>query len=61
VLLGEQPFTPIPEQSTKLIKDTLFQECILDSERVGELAETLEKLDGNAGAIALAIAEVCLK
>jgi mediator of RNA polymerase II transcription subunit 5 len=57
-LLGEQPFTPVPDPATRYVKETLVEECSSDSERIGQLIEELEKLDGNAGAISNTIAEV---
>jgi mediator of RNA polymerase II transcription subunit 5 len=57
-LLGEQPFSTIPDPTKRLVKEVLVEECSSDSEKHKELVEGLEKLDGNAGAISLALAEV---
>jgi mediator of RNA polymerase II transcription subunit 5 len=57
-LLEEQPFTAVPDSSSRYVKDMLVEECTSDSERIGQLVDDLEKLDGNAGAICLAITEV---
>jgi mediator of RNA polymerase II transcription subunit 5 len=57
-LLGEAPFSPPPEPSSRLVKENLYQQCTADSERITELVEQLEKLDGNAGAISAAIQQV---
>jgi mediator of RNA polymerase II transcription subunit 5 len=57
-LLGEAPFSPPPEPSSRLVKDDLYQQCAADSERITELIEQLEKLDGNAGAISTAVLQV---
>lgn len=57
-LLGEAPFSPPPEPSSRLAKDDLYQQCAADSERITELIEQLEKLDGNAGAISAVILQV---
>jgi mediator of RNA polymerase II transcription subunit 5 len=57
-LLGEQPFVAIPDSSSRYLKHILVEECTADSDRIGQLIDDLEKLDGNAGAICLAITEV---
>jgi mediator of RNA polymerase II transcription subunit 5 len=57
-LLGEAPFSPPPDPASMLVKETLYQQCTADSERITELAEQLEKLDGNAGAISATIQQV---
>jgi mediator of RNA polymerase II transcription subunit 5 len=57
-LLGEAPFSPPPEPSSRLAKDDLYRQCAADSERITELVEQLEKLDGNAGAISAAMQQV---
>jgi mediator of RNA polymerase II transcription subunit 5 len=57
-LLGEAPFRPPPEPSSRLVKEDLYQQCAADSERITELVEQLEKLDGNARAISAAMQQV---
>jgi mediator of RNA polymerase II transcription subunit 5 len=57
-LLGEAPFTSPPKPASRYTKESLVEQCSSDSERIGQLIEELEKLDGNAGAISLTVTEV---
>jgi mediator of RNA polymerase II transcription subunit 5 len=57
-LLGESPFTSPPKPASRYAKESLVEQCSSDSERIGQLIEQLEKLDGNAGAISLTVTEV---
>lgn len=41
-------------------KQDLVQQCLSDSERAEGLISELENMDGNAGAVSQAIAEVCI-
>lgn len=41
-------------------KQDLVEQCLSDSERAEGLISELENMDGNAGAVSQAIAEVCI-
>jgi mediator of RNA polymerase II transcription subunit 5 len=56
-LLGEAPMQGPPE--TKYDKRTLLDQCKNNFDKVSLYIDELENLDGNAGAIVGAIAEVC--
>jgi mediator of RNA polymerase II transcription subunit 5 len=58
-LLGEPTLSTVPNPSSRYTKDTLVEQCNNDSERAVQLVDELEKLDGNGGAISLAMVEVC--
>jgi mediator of RNA polymerase II transcription subunit 5 len=57
-LLGEPPLSSPPNPLSRYAKETLIDECASDTERAVQLVDELEKLDGNGGAISLALAEV---
>lgn len=56
-LLGESTFDTPPLPSSRLHKDALVQQCATEAGKVVQLVAQLEKLDGNAGAIAGAVVE----
>jgi mediator of RNA polymerase II transcription subunit 5 len=59
-LLGEQPtFSQPPDPSARYIKETLMEQANSDPDKITQLIEQLDKLNGNAGAISWAIVEVC--
>lgn len=58
-LLGESLLSSPPDPSSRYTKEVLVDQCGSDSDRAIQLVDELEKLDGNGGAISLAIAEVC--
>ena len=58
-LLGEAPtFSQPPEPSARYMKETLVDQCVSDPERIFQLVDELDKMNGNAGAISLATVEV---
>jgi mediator of RNA polymerase II transcription subunit 5 len=57
-LLEEDPLESPPNPSSRYIKENLIEQCSNDSERIVQLVEELEKLDGNAGVISLTVTEV---
>jgi mediator of RNA polymerase II transcription subunit 5 len=57
-LLGESTFDSPPSPQNRLHKDLLLQQCATEPGKVVQLISTLEKLDGNAGAIVGAVVEV---
>jgi len=57
-LLGEAPLTPPPSPERKCTKDSLVQQIVGDTDKLGQLVKQLETLDGNAGAIVAAVTEV---
>jgi mediator of RNA polymerase II transcription subunit 5 len=59
-LLGEPPLSSPPDPMSRYTKEGLVDQCTNDSEKAVQLVDELEKLDGNGGAISLALAEVCL-
>jgi mediator of RNA polymerase II transcription subunit 5 len=44
---------------SRYTKEILVDRCANDPERAVQLVDELEKLDGNGGAISLALTEVC--
>ncbi|APA07744.1 hypothetical protein sscle_03g025140 [Sclerotinia sclerotiorum 1980 UF-70] len=56
-LLGDIPMQSLPAGG-RYSKQDLVQQCLSDSERVEGLISELENMDGNAGAVSQAIAEV---
>jgi mediator of RNA polymerase II transcription subunit 5 len=57
-LLGEAPMQGPPE--TKYNKQTLLEQCKNNFDKISGYIDELDNLDGNAGAIVGAIAEVCI-
>jgi mediator of RNA polymerase II transcription subunit 5 len=57
-LLGEITYQSLPEEG-RLTKEMLVQQCIHDPERTQRLIAALDKMDGNVGASAQALMEVC--
>jgi mediator of RNA polymerase II transcription subunit 5 len=57
-LLGEAPMQGPPE--TKYNKQTLLEQCKNNFDKISGYIDELDNLDGNAGAIVGAIAEVCV-
>ena len=57
-LLGEIPMQTLP--ASRYAKEDLFQQCVADPERAENLADELERLDGNVGAASQALVEVCI-
>ncbi|KAL0263481.1 mediator complex subunit [Diplodia seriata] len=57
-LLGETPMSGVPVGG-KYIKDNLVAQCSTNFERVEELLNEIEGMDGNAGAIVGAMTDVC--
>jgi mediator of RNA polymerase II transcription subunit 5 len=57
-LLGETPFNPPPSQETRYHKDILVQRCVTEPGKAAQLVDELEKLDGNGGAIVVALTQV---
>jgi mediator of RNA polymerase II transcription subunit 5 len=60
-LLGESLLSSPPDPSSRYTKEGLIEQCGKDSDRAVQLVDELEKLDGNGGAISIAIAEVCIE
>lgn len=58
-LLGETPMSSVPVGG-KYIKENLVAQCSTNFERVEELLNEIEGMDGNAGAIVGAMIEVCI-
>lgn len=59
-LLGEQPIlSQPPDPSTRYVKELLVEQASSDSDRMIQLIDELDKLNGNASAITWSIAEVC--
>jgi mediator of RNA polymerase II transcription subunit 5 len=56
-LLGETPMQGPPE--TRYDKKTLLEQCKNNFDKISIYIDELDNLDGNAGAIASAIADVC--
>ncbi|KAF2759673.1 Med5-domain-containing protein [Pseudovirgaria hyperparasitica] len=56
-LLGEQPMSDLPSGGA-YTKGALVSQCSANPERVEELLNEIERMDGNVGAIAIAITEV---
>ncbi|KAF2142643.1 uncharacterized protein K452DRAFT_318229 [Aplosporella prunicola CBS 121167] len=56
-LLGETPMSSVPD-SGKYIKENLVAQCSTNFERVEELLNEIEGMDGNAGAIVAAMTEI---
>ena len=56
-LLGEPPMSGLPSGG-RYIKDELVKQCLGKAERLEELLGEIESMDGNAGAIVGAFAEV---
>jgi len=57
-LLGEAPLEQAPDPQRRYVREDLINQCTVDSEKISQLIEELDKLSGNAGPICLAIAEV---
>lgn len=58
-LLGEITFQDLPAGG-RYVKDSLVQQCLADPERLQKLITELEGMEGNAGAVCQALAEVSL-
>ena len=56
-ILGELPMMTLPA-SGRYNNEDLVSQCQLDPDRVERMLEELEGLDGNAGAVALAVVEI---
>jgi mediator of RNA polymerase II transcription subunit 5 len=56
-LLGDVTMQTLPAAG-RYVKEDLVQQCLLEPERVEELLEELEQMDGNVGAASQAITEV---
>ena len=56
-LLGEPPMSGLPPGG-RHVRENLVAQCSANSERVEEIANELEKVDGNAGAIVGALTEI---
>ncbi|KAF8418600.1 mediator complex subunit Med5-domain-containing protein [Tirmania nivea] len=56
-ILGELPMMTLPT-SGRYNSEDLVSQCQLDPDRVERVLEELEGLDGNAGAVALAVVEI---
>lgn len=56
-ILGDITFQELPNGG-RYVKDVLVQQCLQDPERVKELIEEIERMEGNAGAVCQALAEV---
>lgn len=60
-LLGEPPtFSKAPDPSARYVKETLVEQCVADSERISQLIDELDKLNGNAATISLALVDVSM-
>lgn len=59
ILLGEITYQSLPEGG-RLVKETLVNQCMSDSEKLSSLVSDLEKMDGNVGAVSQALTEVSL-
>ncbi|KAF2673126.1 Med5-domain-containing protein [Microthyrium microscopicum] len=57
-LLGEQPISQPPDPSSRYLKETLIEQCASDSDRISQLIDELDKLNGNAGPISFALFDV---
>lgn len=57
-LLGETPLTTPPTLADKYHKDNIIAQCTAHSEKLEFYLTELEKIDGNAGAIAQAVTEL---
>jgi mediator of RNA polymerase II transcription subunit 5 len=55
-LLGERPMQEPPE--VKYVKEDLLKQCKENFEKVNMFIDEIENMDGNAGAIVLALTEV---
>jgi mediator of RNA polymerase II transcription subunit 5 len=56
-LLGETPMSSLPA-SGKYTKDQLVAQCSTNTDKIQELMNGLESMDGNVGAVALAVVDV---
>jgi len=56
-ILGELPMMTLPA-SGRYSSEDLISQCQLDPDRVERMLEELEGLDGNAGAVSLAVVEI---
>jgi mediator of RNA polymerase II transcription subunit 5 len=57
-LLGDITYQSLPDEG-RYVKESLVQSCLEDSERAQKLIGELDNMDGNTGAAAQAIVEVC--
>jgi mediator of RNA polymerase II transcription subunit 5 len=57
-LLGEAPLSQPPDPRRRYVKEDLMNQCMVDDTRISQLIDELDKLNGNAGAIAFTVAEV---
>ncbi|KAI1438531.1 mediator of RNA polymerase II transcription subunit 5 [Xylaria sp. CBS 124048] len=56
-LLGEITYQSLP-QDGRQVKDTLVERCSADPERIQELINGIDAMDGNAGAVCQALIEI---
>lgn len=56
-LLGDYAYQTLPADG-RYVKDKLVQECVTDQDRMLRLITELDKMEGNAGAVCLALTEV---
>lgn len=57
-LLGDITYQSLPDEG-RYVKDNLVQACLLDVDRTQRLIGELDNMNGNVGAAAQAIIEVC--
>lgn len=58
-LLGETTtFSQPPDPAARYDKESLIEQCSVDSEKTNQIIEELDRLNGNAGPISTAIAEL---
>ena len=57
-LLGEFTYQSLPDEG-RYVKDALVQSCVDDMERTQKLIGELDSMNGNVGAAAEAVVEVC--
>lgn len=58
-LLGDSLMESPPTPASRYVKEDLVAQCVSNSEKIETYMDELEKVDGNGGAIVLAITEVC--
>lgn len=57
-LLGDITYQSLPDEG-RYVKETLVQACLEDLEKTQKLIGELDNMNGNAGAAAQAVVEVC--
>lgn len=57
-LLGETPMTAAPSPAERYVKEQLIGQCTTNPDKIEVYVAELEKIDGNAGAIALAVSDM---